>query len=85
MTSVRELSSTDNLLALRSMGSSLAVKSESDETVTLVLYSIEGRELLHTSLNGRGLHSVDISQLRTGAYLATVYSATSRASSLIVR
>jgi photosystem II stability/assembly factor-like uncharacterized protein len=85
VTSVRELSSTDNLLALRSMGSSLAVKSESDETVTLVLYSIEGRELLHTSLNGRGLHSVDISQLRTGAYLATVYSATSRASSLIVR
>ncbi len=85
VTSVRELSATNDRLALRSMGSSLAVKSEIDEAFTVVLYSVEGRELLRTNLHGRGLHSVDVSQLRTGAYLATVYSATSRATSLIVR
>ncbi|MBM4179176.1 MAG: exo-alpha-sialidase [Ignavibacteria bacterium] len=85
VTSVRELQNTDNVLAIRGYGSNLVVASEVDDVITAVIYSIEGRELLRTQLHGRGKHRLDVSALQSGAYITSVFTTASRASSLIVR
>ncbi|MFN4985606.1 MAG: hypothetical protein ACK5GI_05625 [Ignavibacteria bacterium] len=85
VTSVRELDRTGTALSIRNAGSNIIVTSDADDVVTLVVYSIEGRELVRTQLHGRGTLRLDVSSLQSGAYLTTAFSTASRASSLIVR
>lgn len=85
VTSVRELNETRSDIAIKTFGSTVSIASETDEAITVVVYSLEGRELLRHQRHGRGMHSIDVTSLSGGAYLATAFTKTSRASALIVR
>jgi hypothetical protein len=85
VTSVTSATNATSSVSMRQQGTTLLVRSDVDETVNVVVCSLEGRELLRTTIAGSGLHAVDMSSYATGVYVAGAYTATSRTSALIIR
>ncbi|MFN5378569.1 MAG: WD40/YVTN/BNR-like repeat-containing protein [Ignavibacteria bacterium] len=85
VTSVRSATNATSPVSMRQQGTTLLVRSDADEAVHVVVCSLEGRELLRTTITGSGLHAVDMSSYATGVYVAGAYTATSRTSALIIR
>ena len=85
VTSVTSATNATSPVSMRQQGTTLLVRSDVDEAVHVVICSLEGRELLRTTIAGSGLHAVDMSSYATGVYVAGAYTATSRTSALIIR
>lgn len=85
VTSVKATTNATSPISMRQQGSTLLVRSDADESINIVVSSLEGRELLRTTFAGSGLHAVDMSSCATGVYIAGAYTATSRTSVLIIR
>ncbi len=85
VTSVKATTNATSPISMRQQGSTLLVRSDADESINIVVSSLEGRELLRTTFAGSGLHAVDMSSFATGVYVAGAYTATSRTSALIIR
>ena len=85
VTSVKATTNATSPISMRQQGSTLLVRSDADESINIVVSSLEGRELLRTTFAGSGLHAVDMSSCATGVYVAGAYTATSRTSALIIR
>lgn len=85
VTSVQSNDEHNSALTMQQRGSNVVITSDDDAPFSVVLSSIEGREIMRLALAGRGQHRVDLSAVPTGVYLAAAYSGAARASSLVVR